>query len=292
MLADLIDDYLDFADNEIGCTKKTLYGYRYQLIPFLKCMGNVSVSEITIESLRQYFRLEEERVKVSSVNTTRAVLRIFFKYVAEDRRIELSFSPNSIRNKKTDPPIQKVASDNDIQQTLSALDDPQDKLIVLVINQTCMRVGELVKLRVEHINGCEITTLGKGRKRRLVYITPDLAAALQKHMIENEIHSGPVFRHRVTKKSLIYKGYTVSGLRNRFIRKLEPYGLYPGFHWYRHGGATGMLRNGADLFFLKEYLGHSDIRTTQMYLHITDNEKRKKFEDYYKSPVDIARVLT
>lgn len=179
-----------------------------------------------------------------------------------------------------------------MHRVLAALEDTQDKLIVLVMSQTCLRVGELVRLRVENINGCEITTLGKGRKRRLVYITSELATALQKHMTDNGIYSGPVFRHRVTKDSLIYKGYTVSGLRNRFIRKLAPHDIYPGFHWYRHGGATGMLRNGADLFFLKEYLGHSDIRTTQMYLHITDSEKRRKFEDYYTSPVNIKKVLT
>lgn len=287
MLSKLIKEYLEYADRELGYMEKTIYLYKYELALFDRYFGNVAVELITIDDMNSYFRSEEDRgLAVSSVNIERVIVRSFFSYCQYNLHIKVSFDCKMIRAKKCEQPDVRVASEEDLRRAMSVMESPQDKLIILVLSQTCMRIGELVKLQVEHINGTEVKTLGKGRKRRLVCITQELAAALQRHLIDNKIHTGPVFRSQTG------KGYTVSGLRNRFIRKLQPHGIYAGFHWYRHGGATGLMRNGADLFFIKEYLGHSDIRTTQRYLHITDREKVQKFEMFYISSINISEVLT
>jgi integrase/recombinase XerD len=287
MLCKMIDEYLEYADRELGCTEKTIYGYRYQFTLLVRFFSDIQVETITIDMLNQYFRSEEDRgLAPSSVNSARAAIRCFFYYCQYYRHTDLAFDSRMIRKKKCDPSEVKVASEEDVRRVLAALDSPQDKLMVLVMYQTCMRISELVKLKVEDIYGKEVKTFGKGRKHRLVCITDEMAEALQKHMADNKIYTGPIFRSKSG------GGYSISGLRNRFVRKLQPHGIYAGFHWFRHGGATDMMRNGADLYFLKEYLGHSDIRTTQIYLHITDREKVLKFEKFYLSPIKLSEVLT
>lgn len=288
-----IEMYLDYCDRDLGCTPKTIYGYRYQFTILKRALDDVLVSEIELDTLKDFFRGEEDRgLATSSVNTARAVIRAMFYYCQYYLRVPTRFDYKMIRAKKTDPTPVKYATPEDVNRVLSALDDYQDKIIVLALYQTTVRISELVRIKAEDVNGCEIQiTRGKGRKPRLVYITEDLASALERHMLENEIYTGALFRHRVTKYSLASKGYSVSGLRNRFIRILKPKGIYAGFHWYRHGGATEMMRNGAGLKFLQEYLGHTDIRTTQRYLHITDKQKREYFVEYHPDLGNISSIL-
>lgn len=287
MLSDMIRDYLDYIDKEIGVSPRTIYSYKYQYTKFLRYLGDTPVTAVDLGMIEDYFRQEEDRgLAVSSVNTTRANIRSLFQYCAGRRREALSFDPADIHYKKCPPPLVRVATSRDILMVLRALSCSQDRLIVLVLSQTCMRIGELVRMNVEDVSDIEIRVLGKGNRRRMVCMTPDLAFALNAHIYRLGRDRGPVFR------SARGGAYTVSGLRNRFRRILEPQGLNASFHWYRHGGATGMMHNGADIFFIKEYLGHSDIRTTMRYLHITDREKAEKFKMFYKSEINAAKVLT
>lgn len=280
MLVKLIDRFLEHCTLDKGLSSRTVYNYKYQMTLLADYFGDIPVNDIEISDWIKYFRDEEARgLATSSVNTARHTIRSFLWYCQEIEGIELGFSIDILKNKKVQGRRFEIADDNDITRVLEVLSDIQDKLIVKVLSQSCMRIGELVKLDVKDLNYDELVVTGKGSKPRLVFISSDLADELKEFLESRNRTEGPLFINNRGRR------LTISGLRNRFIRKLSPYGLHAGFHWYRHGGATKMMRNGASLFFIKEYLGHSDIRTTQQYLHISDEQKKADFKKFYSSSV-------
>lgn len=294
-LLTVIPQYLDYCQRELGHSHRTIDNYARELEKLARTIDVVTVEELTIDLLNQYFRSEEERgLQVSSVNTARRNIRAFVYYCQYYRQFDIGMDYAMIKAKKPDGEPKKIryATVSDVRAVVAALDDLQDRLIVVTLFCTGMRIGELVHLRVEDVRDtCEIYVRGKGNKGRVIPIPKELHIALFDHIYESGLYTGAVFRHRVTKNSLSNKGYTVSGLRNRFIRRLEPHGLYPAFHWYRHGIATSLYDDGADLLFIKDFLGHSDIRTTQIYAHVTSKRKRESYDTHFPKSLSVSKIL-
>jgi integrase/recombinase XerD len=290
-LQQVVDSFLVYCSKDLGLAEKTVDDYYRVLNKLVSSFPDRSIESITIDELNEYFRELEETRAISSVNTYRRIVKSLICYCQYYRRLDILFDHGMIRSKKEPSQPIRFATVEDVNRVLFHLDDYQDRLIVLTLFQTQMRIGELVKMRVEHMYGNDITVIGKGGKKRLVCVTPELGDALRKHLKNNRIYTGTVFRHRVARTSLSSEAYTVSGLRNRFIRRLSPHGIHAGFHWYRHGGATEMMRQGAGMRFVQEYLGHADIRTTQRYTHITDSHKRESFDKYFTANISVRSAI-
>jgi integrase/recombinase XerD len=149
---------------------------------------------------------------------------------------------------------------------------------------TGLRITELLDLRVFDIDleNCIVRCTGKGSKERIVPIGEYIIVYLNKYL---EIR--PEF---IKKKNNDYLFLNKNGTRlSRFsffkiLKKLlddknikkdvSPHSL-------RHSFATHMLENGADLRSIQELLGHSDIATTRIYTHISNNKVKKDYEEYH-----------
>lgn len=294
-ISTVIPQYLEYCLRELGHTPKSIDNYARELGKFARTTTAVHVEELTIDLLNQYFRSEEGRgLQVSSVNTARRYLRQFVYYCQYYRRFDIKLDYGMIKQKRPggDPKVIKFATVADVKVVVAVLEDLQDRLIVITLFCAGLRISELVHLRVEDVKeGNELYVRGKGNKGRVVPIPRELHVALMNHIYEGGLYTGALFRHRVTRRSLSNKGYTVSGLRNRFIRRLAPYGIYPAFHWYRHGIATSLYEDGADLLFIRDFLGHSDIRTTQIYAHVSAKRRRTVYDDHFPKSLSVSDIL-
>ncbi|HJP81461.1 MAG TPA: tyrosine-type recombinase/integrase [Candidatus Saccharimonadales bacterium] len=295
---ELLDPYLEYCDHELGLSKKTIYdNYARELNKLRRWAGDRPIEQMSIDELNVYFRLQEGwGLSISSVNTYRGYVRAFVYYCQFYLNLPLKFDYKMIRQKKGESgKTIKYATVDDATAAISVLDDPQDKLIVAILFTAGLRIGELVKLKFEDVYetklGPEIEVRGKGQKTRRIPITYELYREIQAHAYYNNIRSGVLIRHRVSKRTLINKGYTVSGLRNRFIRKLSPYEIYPAFHWYRHGIATDLYNDGADIRWLQEFLGHSDIRTTQIYTHVSTERSRHVYDKHFPTKFRVGGII-
>jgi len=289
VLSSVVPDFLDYCSSELGLSPKTVDNYKRELGKLVRWGGSKRVSEIEIQQLTQYFRDEEARgLKVSSVNTARRTVRSLFYYLQHYRRVPVLFDFAMVRQKKDYGKIpMRVASTGDVEKVMAFLTDQQDKLIVATLFGAGLRISELIFLDVKDIGeGCELAVRGKGGVFRPVPITRSLHTALRNHILDHAIKSGAVFRSSEGKR------YSVSGLRNRFIRKLKPHGLYPSFHWYRHGIATELYNNGADIRFVQEFLGHADIRTTQIYTHVSAERRRDVYDENFPKGFNLNKLLT
>ena len=161
----------------------------------------------------------------------------------------------------------------------------RDRAILETLFSTGLRVSELVSLNVEQFNSInnkmdlEIQIIGKGKKPRTVYFSERALEWLKKYLKTRKDVDKALFlnyrsrtgsERRLTVRSierLVKKYVKIAGL---------PLTTSP--HTLRHSYATDLLEQGVDLRLIQEFLGHSNIATTQIYTHVTN----KKLKDVHR----------
>lgn len=148
----------------------------------------------------------------------------------------------------------------------------RDQLIIKLMSEMGMRASEVVNLEVQHINFEEQYVLieqGKGHKDRIVPLIDQNIVMLFRIVI-GERKKGPfLFNSRgnpITRNGIYYivRKYNTESL------KLSPKELHP--HTLRHTFAVRYLRRGGNIRVLQKLMGHSDIRTTMIYLDLLPEE--------------------
>ena len=143
---------------------------------------------------------------------------------------------------------------------------------------TGVRVSELVNIKVDDIdfNNRRIRILGKGNKERIVYYGEYAEEILKEYINSREKNKENYLFMNSKGNKLTDRGvrYIIDNIMERLSVKTH---VTP--HVLRHTFATDMLNNGCDIKVVQELLGHSSLRTTEVYTHVT-NERLK--EVYYK----------
>ena len=150
---------------------------------------------------------------------------------------------------------------------------------------TGIRISELVKIKINHINldSRTIKIKGKGNKERLVVFGKTVSSILNNYMIERNEQNQNQSLYLFAKLKNISKSSdghihtrTVYGIVKKYIKKIsDNEKLSP--HSLRHSFATHLLDNGADLVSVKDLLGHSSLTSTQVYTHIQIKKLKKIF---------------
>lgn len=160
----------------------------------------------------------------------------------------------------------------------------RDKAMLEVLYATGIRVSELVELNIEDINlELGFIRCHSKEKSRTIPLYPTAVKCLQLYLnevrpfITNSNSQNALFINfsgsRLTRQGFwkIIKKYTASAHINK---KITP-------HTLRHSFAAHLLENGADIKFIQEILGHSDIATTQMYAQMLSNRYRQMYISHH-----------
>lgn len=278
----LYKDYMEYIRRDLNLADSTRGYYDDIVRCYVNYLGDADIREITIQGVGEYCgTLKHQRtgepLAETSKNTVRTILRSFFQYVDRYRGIRLRFDYSMIKNARAPRPKINVLTIDDIRMMVARLPTEQDKLMLITKFSTGMRISELVSFQVKDFRTHEIRVRGKGSKDRVIPIDNQLSTVLQAHMLKNSYFQGPMFRSSYGSPH----AYTPNGFRKRLKRHLGD--LYTKPHDARHGFATVLLEQGMDIRTLQDILGHSDIRTTQIYTHVTDSHKRDSFKKHWPS---------
>jgi integrase/recombinase XerC/integrase/recombinase XerD len=166
----------------------------------------------------------------------------------------------------------KYLKHNQVLRLLDSIEDLRDKLIVRTIYATGVRVSELCNMNIEDIDFDEhtIRIRGKGGKIRTVFVDDDTLTDILK-LIGNRI-VGPVF--------IGQQGKNISSRAIQHIFKnYAPSGITP--HKIRHSYASELYKRSKNLRVVQENLGHTSIKTTEIYLHTDIDERRQVYQQYF-----------
>lgn len=286
-------DFLEYCELEKGQSLLTVANYDRYLGKFLQWLEKNSQIEgeektklspamITTEAVKEYRlylnRLSDKNGKPLSRSTQNyhvITLRAFLGYLVQAG--VKSLPPQKVALAKSQERKVEFLEAEDIIGLMSKPDintfkGLRDRLILELLFSTGLRVSELQALNVADINleRDEIPVRGKGGKVRVVFLSQPAKELLEQYLLalgetEALIVNKPA-GSRLTVRSIeriVSKYAKAAGIS----KKVSP-------HTLRHTFATDLLINGADLRSVQSLLGHSNISTTQIYTHVTDQHLR------------------
>lgn len=276
----ILSEYLDFLEIEKGLSQNTIDAYRRDLGDFFDYYAELEIDKIQRTQINTYVRnLHEKEFSATSVTRKIASLRGFFKWVCAN---ELSpVNPTlTLEQPKVPQRLPKVMTMQEINEILNQ-DLSKIQRVMLELLYGCgLRVSELVNLKINDydLKGKFLECTGKGSKDRIVPMGNKACEAVKDYLPERDFL---VQKFNLKTKQLLIneKGknvtrqevYTFIHEQGKKIHKaISP-------HTLRHSFATHLLENGADLRVVQELLGHSDVSTTQLYIHIS----KKRLKEVY-----------
>lgn len=236
-----------------------------KLNPFF---GSYLLGQIKPFLIQSYIAKRQETVKDSTINRELALMKSVYSK-AIDEGLAVANPVKKVKLLREEKPPIHVLTREEVQRLLDACTD-YFRPFILIAYKTGMRSGEIRELKWPEVDlaANRVTVLhGKGDKRREIIFDDelhDVLAALKAHKI-----SEYVFVSNKTKRE-------ISSFKTAFHNALRKSGL-PKFtmHTLRHTYASRMLQAGADIRTVQENLGHASIMTTQIYLHSSEEAKRK-----------------
>ena len=226
--------------------------------------GHCSPAELTNEQVQDFllYLIEERKLAWSTVNQALAAIRFLFEKVLGRPRADLRVPA---RRKVT---FRACAySKEQVANLLAAAQNPKHRALLMCVYGAGLRVSEVVKLRPKHIEsqrGLVRVEQGKGRKDRYTVLPDRLLDELRGYY--RYFHPGEwLFFGRDRSKSM-----PIGSAQKIFYLIRNRAGIdHGGIHTLRHCFATHLLEAGADIFELKRMMGHSAIKTTSGYIHIS-----------------------
>ena len=268
-----IEEYIAYCRDMRNLSPKTVVLYQDALNRLLKDVTASSIEKLSNEMIEEHLR--KHRWSPTNTNrhltTIKTMLRYFEKHGLKLRAkvdlLERLIEPDSKAVFFTKEEIEEVLANC----------DHLTWILIRLSFEGGLRIKELTELKPSDIDGTRITFIGKGRKFREVFVSQELAGALQDWI---EQHPGWDYMwmwESDGKRQL----YTVNGLRQRMRKAFFACG-HDNFHPHalRHSFATHILHAGAPLYTVKEMLGHSKISTTMRYIHQLDGKLERDFAEY------------
>ena len=300
-ISEALTDFLEHLEVEGGRSSKTIANYQLYLERFIDFAGDITVDKITSEVIRRY-RLWLNRYKNETTNEELSLitqsyhliaLRGFLTYLS--RRNITSLAADKIILPKTARKQVTFLQYDEVVRMINQIPTDteaglRDRAIVELLFSSGLRVSELVNLNRDHINLSrrEFMVRGKGQKDRPVFISKSAAEHVSSYLDARTDSLPALFlsysrRNAAPNLSGDYRRLSARSIQRMISQYAQLAGItkHVSPHTMRHSFATDLLMNGADLRSVQSLLGHSNISTTQVYTHVTDQHLKDIHERFH-----------
>ena len=292
VIIEAINEYRQYLIVEKGLSKNTIIAYISDLKKFSIYLDDSfqinKIEELSKEHIRLYLKELGKTNTSASITRKLVSLIMFFNFLIKEKIIDVNiisdFDLPKI-NKKL-PVILSTTEMQEILETIKINDhiSCRNRCMLELMYATGLRVSELINLNVSSINLYMgyIKVIGKGDKERIVPI-----GEIAKTILDIYLNQ---YRDKFIKKEsslLFFNNHGNKLSREEFYiilkqvinktsinKKISP-------HTIRHSFATHLLENGADLRSIQELLGHSDISTTTIYTHISNQKIKNEYQQFH-----------
>jgi integrase/recombinase XerD len=303
-LTDFFSVYLTAQKN---VSKNTIYSYRDAfklLFKYCQEVKGIAIERITIDLLtagliKDFLDwLEHERkCSISTRNQRLASIHSFFRYIQGEAPAGIHHFQKviSISTKKAGKKVIGHLSPDAMKLILEQPDKNSSKgrrdlTLLSVLYDTGARVQELIDIKVIDLvlDPLPVISLtGKGNKMRRVPLMKNVVTLLQGYLSERDLNKQwknqyPLFinnqHNKLTKEGVAYilgKYVKMASEKSQDVpKRLSP-------HVLRHSKAMHLLQAGVNLIYIRDFLGHVDLKTTEIYARTDTETKRKAIEKAY-----------
>ena len=287
-MKNLIDEFESYLKFEKKYSYNTVSSYMRDLDKFKNYFKDASIKKINKNDIKKYVIYLDENVGTKSVSRSVSTLKSFYKFLKMSNYVDKNVM-ETINNPKIKKSLPKVLSEEEVS-TLLDIDlnddfDYRNKAMLELMYSSGLRVSELINLKVNDIdlkNDC-VRVFGKGSKERIIPLSEYALDALYDY-INN--HRKELFKHGEN-DYLFLNNHGNNMTRQGFFKIVKKIAKDKNIktdfspHSLRHSFATHLLKHGADLRSIQELLGHSDISSTQIYTHVTNERLQNSYKKYH-----------
>ena len=294
------DRFLEYCNINRKLAPSTIKGYRDDLDGFILFLEKqeppvVCWTQVKRKHLDHYLEMVSEHYSVCTIKNKFSSLRVFFYFMLEDglefdnpfRRFRLRLQkPASIPISLTLGEVTGILGEAYKSENPNTFRKVRDLLVLELLFSGGMRVAELCGIQLFHYDSAEktIEVIGKGSKNRILFITNnEVLSLLDDYLVlrsdftinqKDQVSSDFLL---LTDRFLPLKPFHVRHIIHQYVaatgitKRVTP-------HTFRHTFASLLLEEGVDIKYIQEFLGHSTIVTTQIYLHTSAEKKRMLLE--------------
>lgn len=300
--------FIKYLIGECNSSKHTIRAYRDAftlLLIFMKDEKNINADNLQLKHLNRNVILDflqwleyKHKNEISTRNQRYAAIRSFCKYLQYEEPMRISEWQNirSIKLKKNISGSFSYLSIDAIkllldQVPLNSSGSRRDLALLALLYDSGARVQEIADLTPDSIrfdNPNTIRLVGKGNKQRIVPLQKEQTDLLKNYIQDFGLNKfgkekSPLFSNRIGEKlttagiTYVLKKYAVAArLQNA---DLIPSKISP--HTIRHSKAMHLLQGGVNLVYIRDFLGHKSIQTTEIYARADSKQKREALESVY-----------
>jgi len=286
----LIESFLTAIRVEKGLSNNTIQSYRNDLNIVCEFLGGKKKNLLTAERndlVDLLTRLKDEGQSDASIARLMSSVRGFFKFALTEKLMKKDPTAYMSTRKAwqtlprflTQEEVDKLLEQPDLNDDIGV----RDRAMLELLYATGLRVSELVSLKIADVEleAGLLSCFGKGSKQRRIPIGRSSI-----HFLKNYF----TIRRRTlrgNRSDLLFveeNGNPIS--RQKFWKIITRYGESAGLghvtpHMLRHSFATALIENGADLRSVQMMLGHSNINTTQVYTHVTNERLKSAYKRFH-----------
>ena len=277
-------------------TCRSRFLYLNEFLSWRERSGKLPIAETTSEEIQRYYAYLGERKNRTTGGKLHAktkhahlkVIRDFFSLLQEEKGL----SENPCSSLNFDYPTQTTERDiltqEEIRELYEVCEDAQERAILSLVYGCGLRAEEAVKIDIRHVRLKDkilIVERGKGNKRRVIPLSSGVAKDLSEYFYYEREHlkTGKDYRHTNFAFMLHSRGGrmqqpTYNKHLKAIIERTENQRIIRKnitLHNLRHSIATHLLERGIPTLRVREFLGHSQAETTQIYTHVSRAQLRK-----------------
>lgn len=240
----------------LNYSKRTIDNYLSHIKSFIICIGDKRVIHLNSKDFQYYL----DNYKFSSVSQQNQVInaiRFLYKFGLNKKYDKVSFKRPKSENK-----LPQVIDKNFILHKLSKIENIKHKSILTLTYSVGLRVSEIVNLKIEDIDSKRMIIHiknAKGRKDRIVPLSQKVLELLRNYFKEYRPKEY-LFNGQITRK------YSIKSCQNIFKKYIDENSH---IHILRHSCFTNLLESGTDLMVIQKIAGHTSVKTTEIYTHVS-----------------------
>lgn len=248
-------------------SKSTIRTYINEMAQFLKTIKGHDARSFNAERLKSYLQYCHNNLSLSenTIHSRMNALKFYYEQVLNRQKFFWE-----IPRPKRPQLLPKLLNETEITRLFNALTNKKHKAMLFLAYSAGLRVSEIVSLKIADIDSTRMQIFigrAKGKKDRYVNLSPVVLDILRKYIKEYPPRP-KVYLFESEQTRTAYPARTVQQI---FSNAKHKAGIRKevGVHSLRHSFATHLLEKGTDIKYIKDILGHFDIKTTERYLHVT-----------------------
>jgi integrase/recombinase XerD len=259
-----------------GLSERTIRNY-VSIVRQLTLCYRCNPLDVTEEQIEHYrlFLLQEKKYAASTINLNMYALKTFFSLMKPKCSIMESFKPM-----KTPKHLPVILTREEVEKLIASEKNLKHKAVIMLIYSCGLRLAECTALKPAHIESARMkirVVQGKGAKDRYTILSERALFVLREYV---RLFKPNVWLFEGRVNGVQYSSRTIEKIVSKAARKAK-LGKNVTPHMLRHAFATHLMEAGIALPIIQKLLGHTNLKTTINYLHVSE-----QVIDNIKSPLD------